>query len=264
MEKPFEFLYLDYTDPSIFGSVFAVILILFIFRYFLVSWLYNFIFRRGKASDDHRILVKQGIRREQLFREIRWAMISSVIFALITVGMIIAWQAGVIHIYTDWSEWPLWYIPVSIIAILFLHEAYYYWLHRWMHLPGVYRHVHKVHHDSVHTSVYTAFSFHPVESLLQAIFLPLVLMIVPVHLVVFIAILVFMTISATINHAGVEVYPAGRIGRWMGKWLVGSTHHHVHHTRFRYNFGLYFTFWDKWMNTENHDFEEEYNRIIER
>jgi sterol desaturase/sphingolipid hydroxylase (fatty acid hydroxylase superfamily) len=199
-----------------------------------------------------------------LAREIGWALLSSLIFAAITMIMIVGWQTGAIRIYLEWTEYPVWYLPLSVLFLLMLHEAYYYWLHRWMHKPSVYRYVHKVHHDSIHTSVFTSFSFHPLESFLQAIFLPLVLLIVPVHLYIFIGILVFMTVSATVNHAGVEVYLSGRLGRWMGKWLVGSTHHHVHHTRFRYNFGLYFTFWDKLMKTENKDFEEDYNRIINR
>ncbi|MEJ2004114.1 MAG: sterol desaturase family protein [Cyclobacteriaceae bacterium] len=263
MSEEIPFLYFDYSDISVLLRVFFIILGLFIARYFLVSLLYNFVFLRGRSSDDKRLLVRKRPGRKQMKREIRWAMISSVIFAVITLLMIIGWQQGWIRIYTDWTDYPLWYIPISILLLLMFHEAYYYWLHRWMHRPGIYRLIHKGHHDSGQTSVFTAFSFHPWESLLQAVFLPLALIIIPVQLYVFIAILVFMTLSATVNHAGVEVYPSGRLGRCMGRWLVGSSHHHVHHTRFHYNYGLYFTFWDKLMKTENKEFENEYNRIID-
>jgi lathosterol oxidase len=264
MNPDIPFLYFDYSKVSVLVMVFLSVLALFVARYFLFSLLYNYIFRRNRATDDKRLLVKTKPGRKQMYREIRWAMISSVIFAVITILMVIGWQAGLIKIYLDWNAFPWWYVPLSIFLILMLHEAYYYWLHRWMHRPAIYRLIHKVHHDSVYTSVFTSFSFHPWESLLQAIFLPLVLLVLPVHLYVFIGLLVFMTVSATVNHAGVEVFPSGPIGKWMGKWLVGSTHHHVHHTRFRYNFGLYFTIWDKLMKTENTDFEDEYNRIIEQ
>jgi len=63
--------------------------------------------------------------------------------------------------------------------------------------------------------------------------------------------LLIMTISATINHAGVEIYPSGKYGKWFGHWIIGATHHDQHHRKFNYNFGLYFTFWDKWMGTES-------------
>jgi len=262
MEEKVPFLYFDYADPAVLITVFFSILALFIARYFIVSLAYKYLFRDKRAEDDQRVLVRKTPAKAQTHREIRWAMISSVIFAVVTLLMIIGWQEGVIRIYVAWESYPLWYVPMSVVAVLMFHEAYYYWLHRWMHQPNIYRYVHKVHHDSVNTSVFTSFSFHPWESLLQAIFLPLVLMIVPIQLYLFIGLLVFMTLSATVNHAGVEVYPSGKIGQWLGKWLVGSTHHHVHHTRFHYNYGLYFTLWDKLMKTENTDFEEEYNRII--
>ncbi|MCA6073657.1 sterol desaturase family protein [Fulvivirga sedimenti] len=257
--------YLDFLsyDYSVWNTVLTVSLVAFsliLARYFLISWAYEKIFR--KPSNDARKLVKSGLNKAQTRKEIGWAIISALIFTVFTMLLIIGRQHGIFLIYIDINEYPLWWIPAGIVLILLLHEAYYYWLHRWMHLPGVYRLVHKTHHESVQTSVYTAFSFHPIESLLQAIYLPLVLTFIPVNLFVLIGLLVLMTISATVNHAGIEVFPSGAIGQWMGKWLVGSTHHHVHHTKFRYNFGLYFTFWDKLMKTENQGFQDEFNSII--
>jgi sterol desaturase/sphingolipid hydroxylase (fatty acid hydroxylase superfamily) len=69
-----------------------------------------------------------------------------------------------------------------------------------------------------------------------------------------------MTFSGTINHAGVEIYPKSFQGHWLGKWLIGATHHDLHHKQFRFNFGLYFTCWDKWMHTESPDFEGEFRK----
>ncbi len=258
--KYLEFLNYDYSDVKNIALVVFIIFILIVFRYFAISWTYNILFRKNPS--DSRMLVKHKLNRSQTVREIGWALISAVIFTFFTFFLIIGMQKGVFLIYIDFEEYSLWWVPLGVILILFLHEGYYYWLHRWMHLPGIYRLVHKTHHDSIHTSVYTSFSFHPLESLLQALFLPFVLLFIPVNLFVLIGLLLFMTISATVNHAGVEVYPSGRIGKWMGKWLIGATHHHVHHTKFRYNFGLYFTFWDKWMNTENQDFQETFNSVV--
>jgi len=68
--------------------------------------------------------------------------------------------------------------------------------------------------------------------------------------------LIIMTVSATINHLDIEIYPKGFEKHWLGKWLIGATHHSQHHAKFLTNYGLYFTFWDKWMNTESPDFEE--------
>jgi len=124
----------------------------------------------------------------------------------------------------------------------------------------VFRIVHKVHHESIHTSAFTSFTFHPLEALLQFIFLPLMILIVPIHFYGLGIILALMTLSAIINHAGIEVYPKGFYKHPLGKWLIGSTHHDLHHKEFTSNFGLYFTLWDKWMNTESKGYEERFDK----
>ena len=109
-------------------------------------------------------------------REIRLSALSSLRFAVLFGVLIILWQAGYTKIYLRWSDYPLWYHPLSLLAALLLHETYYYWLHRWMHRPKVYRLLHQWHHESIHSSSLTAFSFHPLEATLQAIVIPLMML----------------------------------------------------------------------------------------
>ncbi|MDH3709135.1 MAG: sterol desaturase family protein [Cyclobacteriaceae bacterium] len=258
----YDFLEYDYTSPRYFLIINLCLFSILMARYFLFSWVYHWFFKKREPAKAQRLLVKGGLNRIQTLKEIKWSFIASLIFSVFTVLIIIGWQNGIIKIYQDLHDYPLWMLPLSLVSILLLQETYYYWLHRWMHKPKVYRLIHKTHHDSIHTSAFTSFSFHPVESLLQALYLPVVLTIVPTYFYLVLFLLIIMTVAATINHAGVEVYPSGRLGKWMGNWLVGSTHHHIHHTKFRYNFGLYFTFWDRWMKTENEDFKENYQEII--
>jgi sterol desaturase/sphingolipid hydroxylase (fatty acid hydroxylase superfamily) len=178
--------------------------------------------------------------------------------------MIMAWQRGYTSIYVEWNDYPIWYIPLSFIGALFVHETYYYWVHRWLHHPSIYRYVHKVHHDSISTSVWTSFSFHPLESILQAIIIPLMVLIVPMHLAVLLTLLFIMTISAIINHAGVEIFPNSWLNNPVMKMFIGSTHHDLHHRRFTKNYGLYFTFWDRWMGTESTEYEERFDKATKR
>ena len=253
------FLETDYTIPSEFLWLFFALSVIIFGRYVLLSGAYQrFIYERIARMIPNRI-ISQKYPREQQIKEITWSGISSVLFGLIGVLMIMAWQAGWTQIYIDWNEMPLWYIPISFVGALFIHETYYYWLHRWMHMyPKLYRKIHKVHHDSVSTSVWTSFSFHPIESLLQAIIIPAMVFIIPMHWTVLMVLLIFMTISAIINHAGVEIYPASWRENKLMKWFIGSTHHDLHHRRFTKNFGLYFTFWDLWMDTESAEFDEKW------
>ncbi len=65
-----------------------------------------------------------------------------------------------------------------------------------------------------------------------------------------------MTLSSVINHLNIEIYPKNFNKSSIGKWLIGATHHSLHHKQFKYNFGLYFTFWDKIKKTESPLYDE--------
>lgn len=247
--KPTHFLLLTCI---FFGAVFL--------RYLFVSGVFHYVFYvLLRKQYQHRILNGDPKNKIQIKKEIIWSAITSFIFGVSGTIMIMLWQQDLTAIYLDLDQYALWYLPVSLLVVLFLHETYYYWLHRWMHLPKVYQLMHKVHHDSIHTNSLTAFSFHPIESVAQAIIIPLIVFFVPIHVYVLLLVLLIMTFSGTLNHAGVELFPEGFHQHWLGKWLIGASHHDQHHKKFRYNFGLYFTFWDKWMGTETEDYEVKFN-----
>ena len=195
----------------------------------------------------------------QFRREVKWSLLSSAIFALLFVITFFLYGKGYTKVYTYIHDYGVVYFFMSIVLYLGLYETYYYWLHRWMHKPGVFRLVHKVHHESVHTSAFTSFSFHPLEALLQFIFLPVMIMIIPIHFGALAIILILMTVSSIVNHAGIEIYPGRFYKHPVGKWIIGSTHHDLHHKEFKSNYGLYFTFWDKWMKTESKVYEDRFD-----
>ncbi len=257
------FLERDYTIPSAFLYLFAVFSVIIFVRYIIMSGLYQRLIYDRLAKLVPARIISPKYPKDQRTKEIIWSGISSVLFGFIGVLMIMAWQRGYTAIYVDWQAYPLWYMPFSFIGALLVHETYYYWIHRWLHHPKIYKHIHKVHHDSISTSVWTSFSFHPIESILQAIIIPLMVLIVPMHLSVLLTLLMIMTVSAIINHAGVEIYPTSWRRNKIMKWFIGSTHHDLHHRRFTKNYGLYFTFWDIWMDTESEEFDEKWKKMSE-
>ncbi len=89
---------------------------------------------------------------------------------------------------------------------------------------------------------------------LNAAYLPLVLTILPAsHLSAFLF-LAHMILRNAIGHCGYELFPARRGGRPLMDCLTTTTHHDLHHADPRWNFGLYFTFWDRLMGTEHPDY----------
>src|SRR3546814_1568014 len=62
------------------------------------------------------------------------------------------------------SDYPLWWWPCSVLLYLLIHDTWFYWTHRWMHRPALFRRCHAVHHQSRPPTAWTAMSFHPWES----------------------------------------------------------------------------------------------------
>ncbi|MEO9021334.1 MAG: sterol desaturase family protein [Ginsengibacter sp.] len=250
----------DFTSVNWIVLLTVIFFIIITGRYFLIAGLFYFFFYLWFPSKfEIRKISKKKYKKGQLKKEIQWSIITSLLFSIAGTITVILWQKGYTKVYTKIDEYGWWYLPVSLVTFMLLHETYYYWLHRWMHKPAIFKIVHKVHHDSNIASPFTAFSFHPLEGLLQAIFMPALLMILPMHYYVIIIQLTIMTFSSVINHLGIEIYPKNP-QNILTKWVIGATHHSLHHKQFKYNFGLYFTFWDKIEKTQSPEFEKAIRR----
>lgn len=246
----------DLSQPWYFCMLVFFMFAVIVLRYFFIAGLFHFFFYILPSRRwEHRKVNPRKHSKKQFLREVKWSMTTAIIFALTGALTAVAWQKGYTAFYEKVDQYGWSYLFLSILMLMVVHETYYYWVHRLMHHPVVYRRVHKVHHDSITTSPWTAFSFHPLEGLLESIILPLMLMVIPVHYYALLAYLTIMTFSSVVNHLNVEIYPKGFEKHWLGKWLIGATHHSLHHSEFRYNFGLYFTFWDKWGKTESPKFK---------
>ncbi|MGY5849091.1 sterol desaturase family protein [Salegentibacter sp. F14] len=238
------------------GTLFLFYLVIFFFaillRYFLAAGIfYYYYYVWNFEKFNAKKLSRRKFKKGQVKKEIIWSIKASLIFAFAGTLTFWLWTKDLTAIYLDPEKYGYWYLGVSLVLVLLIHETYYYWVHRWMHHPSIYKSVHKVHHDSLTPTPWTAFSFHPWESFLEAIILPLILLIVPVNIYVLVFYLLLMTISSVINHLDIEIYPKTFQKTWLGKLLIGATHHHFHHAEFNTNYGLYFTFWDKLMGTES-------------
>ncbi|MGH6634436.1 MAG: sterol desaturase family protein, partial [Sphingopyxis sp.] len=121
----------------------------------------------------------------QMRREIGWSLASAAIYG--APAGVVAWgwqERGWTLIYTDPMAYPLWWLPGSVLAYLLLHDAWFYWTHRWLHRPAPFRLAHAVHHASRPPTAWAAMSFHPVEAATGAIVIPALVFLVPIHVAV--------------------------------------------------------------------------------
>jgi sterol desaturase/sphingolipid hydroxylase (fatty acid hydroxylase superfamily) len=187
----------------------------------------------------------------QIRREIGWSLVSAAIYG-VPAGLVLwGWaHHGWTQIYADWSTYPLWYVPVSFIAYLLAHDTWFYWTHRALHRPALFRRYHAVHHAGRRPTAWTAMSFHPGESVTGAVIIPLLVFLIPIHIWVLGAVLTVMTMFGVTNHLGWEIFPRGWVRAGIGQWIITASHHQRHHEHYGCNYGLYFRHWDRWCGTD--------------
>jgi len=187
----------------------------------------------------------------QIRREIGWSLASAAVYG-VPAG-VIAWgwaNRGWTRIYADIHAWPLWYWPVSVLLYLLAHDAWFYWTHRLMHRPALFRLAHAVHHASRPPTAWAAMSFHWIEALTGAVVIPLLVFLIPIHVGALGLVLAIMTVMGVTNHMGWEIFPAFIWRGPLGAWLITASHHQRHHAFYHCNYGLYFRFWDRLCGTD--------------
>lgn len=230
---------------ELFTTSIALYFIILI-RYFLVAgsvyWLVtNKKFKKLNEDTPSKYVIKG---------EIKWSIVSSLVFAIPGAYMLEAWKTGGTKIYNDPFQYGPLYLILSAIIYLFVHDTYFYWTHRVMHHPKLFPKFHQTHHNSRNPTPWAAFSFSPWEACVEALIIPAMTFFIPINIGVLIFVLTTMTIFGVTNHAGYEIFPL----KWMrGSWgdhIITATHHNLHHQNYKVNFGLYFRFWDRLLKTD--------------
>jgi Delta7-sterol 5-desaturase len=198
----------------------------------------------------------QAVKRRQLVREFFYSLSTIVICAAIAPVVLVLGFGRNLNFYGEIGEYGWLYFFFSILLMMFVRDTLFYWEHRFMHLPKLFRHAHRIHHQSLQTTPLSGFSVHPWEGLFAAA-LPyaLILFLIPKHPLAYLVFVYMDAAVAVLTHMGYEIFPKGFSRHWLGRWIGTPTAHQIHHTNPRRNYALYFLFWDRWMGTldENYD-----------
>jgi len=187
----------------------------------------------------------------QISREIGWSLASAAIYGIPAGVVAWGWQnRGWTRIYSDVHAFPLWLLPLSVLAYLVAHDTWFYWTHRWMHRPWLFRRAHAVHHASRPPTAWAAMSFHPIEAVTGAVVIPALVFLIPIHVAALGLVLAIMTVMGVTNHMGWELFPRWIWAGPLGGWLITASHHQRHHAQYGCNYGLYFRFWDRLCGTD--------------
>ena len=191
-------------------------------------------------------------RDRQIKNEIRWSLISALIYA-VPAGLALEAARSLGWTQLMWTvegAAQLAWWPVSIFVYLFAHDSWFYWTHRWMHRPALFKAAHAVHHASRPPTAWAAMSFHPWEAISGAILIPALVFLIPIHVGALGAVMLIATIMGVTNHMGWEMFPKRWVDGWFGRHIISASHHEAHHRFYTCNYGLYFRFWDKLCGTD--------------
>nr|KAF6404046.1 sterol-C5-desaturase [Molossus molossus] len=101
-------------------------------------------------------------------------------------------------------------------------------------------HVHKPHHVWKVPTPFASHAFHPVDGFLQSLPYHIYPFVFPLHKVVYLGLYILVNIWTISIHDG-----DFRVPRILRPFINGSAHHTDHHMFFDYNYGQYFTLWDR-------------------
>jgi lathosterol oxidase len=200
----------------------------------------------------------------QMSREFLYSCSSLVVYGLVGGFMVFAVTSDWTPMYFRVEKYGWIYFFATIFFTILIHDTYFYWTHRLMHHPKLFRLFHRTHHLSTNPSPWAAYSFSPLEALVQAGIAPLVIFTLPIHPLAFSVFMLWQISFNVLGHCGFELYPRWFVRSPLG-WLLNTTTHHAqHHETNRANFGLYLNVWDRLLGTNHARYEERFGEVVDR
>ena len=207
-----------------------------------------------------RKIQQREATRADFLREFGASLRTVLVYTVLAVPMVWAFRNGYLPEYRGEVTWLTY--AGYLAAILLAHDAWFYWTHRAMHHPRLFKMFHRFHHRTVTPTPWTAYSFAIPEAALSFLFMPIFVSILPTPKSVIFAFLSIMILRNAMGHAGLELHARGWASHPLLKWISTTTHHDLHHAgSFNHNYGFYFTWWDKLMGTEHPDYVATFDRV---
>jgi len=140
---------------------------------------------------------------------------------------------------------------IGLILLPIWSAFHFYWAHRLLHVPVLYRHVHSLHHRNVNVGPWSGFSMHPVEHLIYNSSL-LIHLVFPSHPITVYFHVIYLGPGAAMTHTGYE----DLLIKDKRRLALGTFYHQLHHRYYECNYGNQEMPWDRWFGTF-HDGSEE-------
>ncbi|KAI1646332.1 uncharacterized protein F4817DRAFT_316829 [Daldinia loculata] len=211
---------------------------------FLITWIFGFvlyflfatlsyIFIFDKKTFQHPKYLKNQIRLE-----IKQTMRSMPIMSALTVPFWLLDVRGLTKLYDTPADGPgMWYEILQYPFFILFTDACIYLIHRGLHHPLIYKHLHKPHHKWIMPTPYASYAFHPVDGWSQSLPYHIFPLVFPMNKFASVGAFVFINFWTIMIHDGEYMANSPVIN--------GAACHTMHHLYFNYNYGQYTTLWDR-------------------
>lgn len=191
---------------------------------------------------DHRLLEHPQILPNQVHLEMKYALKSIPLMSLPTCAMFFLEVRGYSKLYDNVQDTRLGWTGVvgSAVTFILFTDMCIYWIHRFLHHRLVYKHIHKDHHKWKIPTPFASHAFHPVDGFLQSWPYHIYPFLFPLHKLTYLVLFVFVNLWTVSIHDG-----DFRVPDPLKPFVNGSAHHMDHHTLYNYNYGQFFTLWDR-------------------
>lgn len=219
-------------------------------QYLLIGGLPFFFFWKVVPNWSQKRLVQPRLpTRQDIKREVGLSIATIVVTTVLILPFLNHRNTSLTSVYLPPDQYGWLWFGLSFPFLFLVHDTYFYWMHRLLHLPWVFKHIHHYHHQSINPTPLAAFSMHPLQGALEIGWAVVVLAFVPINLYVYLTFALISTMFNVHGHLGIEIYPL----RWH-KYLIMKlanrpTFHSHHHLYGDENFGYYSTLWDRIMRT---------------
>ncbi len=177
------------------------------------------------------------------------------IWTLIQALVLWCWANGVGN-WLPFADNPVYLIALALIVPV-IHQFHFYCIHRLIHTPWLYKHVHSIHHKSINPSPWSSLAMHPAEHLLYFASM-LWHLVIPSHPAIALYQLHVAGFGAIPGHVGFDRVEIG--DRAIDPHAYN---HYLHHRYFEVNYGDGLVPFDYWFGTY-HDGSTEAEEAMRR
>lgn len=256
---------LEETKTFAIGWILEIYIRNFLLLLAVAGGLHLYFYRWRKQGDERKFdarALKTGSRgftfNNQVADNMFWSLASGVAFWTAYETLMFWAMANGYAPLLAWPDNPIWFVALFFLTPVWI-SFHFYWIHRFLHWPPLYRLAHALHHRNTNVGPWSGFSMHPVEHFLflSSILIHWVLAAHPIHILFHMQ---HQALTAATSHTGFE----SLLSKDKSMLALGTFHHQMHHRYFDCNYGNLEVPWDKWFGSFHDGTEESHEAFKQR